>query len=96
MKIAGYALVIAALAASLAPAFAATYRTRPYRPYAHAPARITIYPARRAYIDFSHYIDPLNGMYCRNTGWAAECVPPAYARGLDCAAAWPYPVCRHF
>jgi len=97
MKIARYALVIAALAASLTPALAATYRTRPYRPYAHAPARITIYPAYPSRIDFSRYIDPISGMYCRNTGWAAECVPPpVYTRGVDCIPAWPFPVCRSF
>jgi hypothetical protein len=97
MKIARCALVIAALAASLAPGFAATYRTRAYRPYQHPPARITIYPAHPARIDFSRYIDPISGMYCRNTGWAAECVPPpVYTRGVDCVAAWPFPVCRDF
>ena len=95
MKIARCALVIAALAASLTPAFAATSRTRAYRP--HAPARITIYPAYPARIDFDRYIDPISGMYCRNTGWAAVCVPPPlYTRGLDCAPAWPFPVCRAF
>jgi hypothetical protein len=88
------AVVVAALAASLAPAFAATHYRAAYRPYRHAPTRVTIYPGR---IDFSRYIDPISGMYCRNTGWAAECVPPpVYTRGIDCAPAWPFPVCRSF
>jgi hypothetical protein len=91
------ALVMAGLAAWLTPAFAATHYRAPYRPYPHAPARITIYPAHPARIDFSRYIDPISGMYCRNTGWAAECVPPpVYTRGIDCAPAWPFAVCRAF
>ena len=100
MKTAGCLIMITAVMAaitSLSPAFAAPHHARVYRPYAHwphAPVRITVHPAR---IDFDRYIDPISGMYCRNTGWAAVCVPPpAYTRGLDCAPAWPFPVCRTF
>ena len=98
MRIARYGLVIAVLAAtSLSPALASPHHPSAYRPYAHwphAPVRITVHPAR---IDFDRYIDPISGMYCRNTGWAAVCVPPPlYTRGLDCAPAWPFPVCRAF
>jgi len=86
--------VAALLATSLSPALAATHYRTAYRPYGHAPVRIIIHPGR---IDFSRYIDPISGMYCRNTGWAAECVPPPpYTRGIDCAPAWPFPVCRSF
>jgi hypothetical protein len=98
------ALVASSLAVSLAAplsgALAAPHHRTTYRPYVpppHAPVRITIYPRYPGRIDFSRYIDPISGMYCRNTGWAAECVPPPVTtRGLDCAAAWPFPVCRSF
>jgi hypothetical protein len=91
-------VIIAALAATPPPpAFAAARHRTAYGPYAlppRAPVRITIYPGR---IDYSRYIDPISGMYCRNTGWAAECVPPpAYIRGLDCAPAWPFAACGAF
>jgi hypothetical protein len=105
MSTARCALVIAALAAtSLSPAFAAPHHRTSERPYAHVP-RITIYPGRREfrpYIDYSRYIDPLSGMYCENTGWAAVCVPPRGGvrytdwRRVDCRLAWPFPVCAHF
>jgi hypothetical protein len=92
------ALAIAALLAlSQSPAAAATHHRPAYRP--SAPPRITIYPARRPYIDFSRYIDPRTGMYCHNTGWATTCVPPGYYanwQGLDCTAAWPFPTCTRF
>ena len=91
------ALLPPALSPVLSPALAAPHHTSAYRPYAHwphAPVRITIHPAR---IDFDRYIDPISGMYCRNTGWAAVCVPPPlYTRGLDCAPAWPFAACRSF
>ena len=81
MTAARCALVIAALvAASLSPAFGATHHPTAYRSYGHwphGPVRITVYPAR---IDFDRYIDPVSGMYCRNTGWAAVCVPPPAIR----------------
>ena len=102
MKIATRLFVIAALvAASLAtppsPAFAASHHGTAYGPYPswpRPPVRITIHPGR---IDFSRYIDPVSGMYCRNTGWAAECVPPQrYWQGVDCVAGWPFPVCGRF
>jgi hypothetical protein len=95
-------LVMAALIAGLfatlpSPAFAAARHKTAYGPYGygpHAPVRITIYKSRW---DFSRYIDPVSGMYCRNTGWAAECVPPQrYWQGVDCVAGWPFPVCRRF
>ena len=82
-----------ALLASLSPALAATHHRISDRGYpARAPVRITIHPAR---IDFDRYIDPVSGMYCRNTGWAAVCVPPG-PYGADCRPAWPFPVCRSF
>jgi hypothetical protein len=91
-------VVMAALLAALpSPASAAPRHRTAYGPYgypAHAPVRITIHPGR---IDFSRYIDPVSGMYCRNTGWAAECVPPQrYWQGVDCVAGWPFPVCGRF
>ena len=101
MKVAQRAVVIAVLVAtSLAPAFGATHNTMRDRPYAHVP-RITIYPGRRElrpYIDYSRYIDPLNGMYCQNTGWAAVCVPPRNAGyyGVSCMAGWPSATCTRF
>ena len=97
MTAARRAIIIAAIAAtSLSPALAAPHHTASGRPYAHVP-RITIYPARR-YIDFSRYIDPLSGMYCENTGWAAVCVPPRRVGyyGVNCVPAWPFPVCTRF
>ena len=91
------ALVAPLLAGSLSPAFAAPHRTTAYRPYgyrAHAPVRITVYPAR---LDFSRYINPWNGMFCHDTGWATTCVPPpGGAQGVDCTPAWPFPACRYF
>jgi hypothetical protein len=98
MTAARCALVIAALvAASLSPAFGATHHETSYRSNGHwprGPLRITVYPARR---DYSYYIDPVSGMYCHNTGWATTCVPHYGGwRGLDCAPAWPFPVCARF
>lgn len=90
------ALFAAPVATSLSPALAAPHHRTAY-PHGHAPVRITVYPATPGRIDFDRYIDPISGMYCRNTGWAAVCVPPpVYTRGLDCVAAWPFPACRHF
>ena len=96
MNVAIRATVAAALiAASLSPAFAAPHHKTAYRPYGYrAPVRITVHPAR---LDFSRYINPWNGMFCHNTGWATTCVPPPdRAQGVDCTPAWPFPICRYF
>jgi hypothetical protein len=101
MKVARRAVVIVALVAtSLSPAFGAAHHRTADRPYGHVP-RITIYPAHREYrpyIDYSRYIDPLNGMYCVNTGWAATCVPPRNVGyyGVNCTAGWPFASCTRF
>jgi len=91
------ALITPLLAALLSPAFAAPHHKTMYRPYgyrAHMPVRITVYPAR---LDFSRYINPWNGMFCHDTGWATTCVPPpGGAQGVDCTPAWPFPACRYF
>ncbi|MGA9008556.1 MAG: hypothetical protein WBE48_25295 [Xanthobacteraceae bacterium] len=91
------ALITPLLAALLSPAFAAPHHNTTYRPYgyrAHMPVRITVYPAR---VDYSRYINPWNGMFCHDTGWATTCVPPpGGAQGVDCTAAWPFPSCRYF
>jgi len=91
------ALIAPVLAASVPPAFAAPHRTTAYRPYgyrAHAPVRITVYPAR---IDYSRYIDPLSGRFCHDNGWATTCVPPPLSvQGVDCTPAWPFPICWYF
>jgi hypothetical protein len=56
--------------------------------------RITVYPAR---LDFSRYINPWNGMFCHDDGWAATCVPPpGGVQGVDCSPGWPFPSCRYF
>ena len=91
------ALIAPLLAASLSPAFAAPHHTMTYRPYgyrAHAPVRITVYPAR---LDYSRYINPWNGMFCHDDGWAVTCVPPPLSvQGVDCRPGWPFPFCRYF
>ncbi len=85
------------LAASPSPAFAAPHHTATSRAYdyrAHAPVRITVYPAR---IDYSRYIDPLSGRFCHDDGWAVTCVPPPLSvQGVDCKPGWPFPFCRYF
>jgi hypothetical protein len=91
------ALITPLLAALPSPAFAAPHHNTTYRPYgyrAHAPVRITVYPAR---LDFSRYINPWNGMFCHDDGWAATCVPPPVSvQGVDCRPGWPFPTCRYF
>ena len=91
------ALITPLLAALPSPAFAAPHHNTTYRPYgyrAHAPVRITVYPAR---LDFSRYINPWNGMFCHDDGWAATCVPPpGGVQGVDCSPGWPFPSCRYF
>jgi hypothetical protein len=86
------ALIVPLLAASPLPAFAAPHHTATSR--AHAPTRITIYPAR---IDYSRFINPWNGRFCHDDGWAVTCVPPPLSvRGVACSYAWPFPACRYF